>query len=165
MAKQRHDTETTASKTPLILLAIGALLVAGLVVWALTRTVETGPSSVMNGVPTDSVATGAASSPVMGDTAGTTATSNTIASTSVPITATSSAPPNSEDDELARVPRVSAEDLNEKFKAGSVTIVDVRDSAAYQASHIPGSINLPFASLEGQIDMIPRGKDIVTYCT
>ena len=43
MAKQRHNEPPpeTASRAPLAMMAIGALLVAGLIVWALTRTVET----------------------------------------------------------------------------------------------------------------------------
>ena len=42
MAKPRHNPEPqeTSPRGMLAILAIGALLVAGLVVWALTRTVE-----------------------------------------------------------------------------------------------------------------------------
>jgi len=142
-----------------MMLAAGALVVAGLVVWALTRTVEPAqPTSVFDNVATDSVATGPANSPVP-DTSGTPA-----ASATAPNTATSATPPPVQGDRNA-VARISVEDLREKVKAGTVSIIDVRDSAAYQQGHIPGSINLPFASLEGQLEMIPRGKEIVTYCT
>ena len=63
------------------------------------------------------------------------------------------------------VPRISAEDLHEKVRTGSVTVVDVRDNASYEAGHIPGSLHIPLASVEANLDLLPKGKSIVTYCT
>lgn len=151
MAKQRHSqTQETSSKGSLIALAIGAILVAGLVVWALTRTVDA-PA-------TTSSEPGLATMPPV------TGTSTPIApTTTAPITATSTQPvaANAPDN----VARISAEDLREKMSGGNVTIVDVRDAASYQASHIAGSINIPLSSIQANLDLIPKGKDVVAYCT
>lgn len=152
MAKQRHSqTQETSSKGSLIALAIGAILVAGLVVWALTRTVDA-PA-------TTSSEPGLATMPPV------TGTTTPIAppTTTAPITATSTQPvaANAQDG----VARISAEDLREKVSGGNVVIVDVRDAVAYQNSHIAGSINLPMSSIQANLDLIPKGKDVVAYCT
>jgi hypothetical protein len=173
MAKQRHQSkqqmDSTPSRTPMAFLVIGALLVAGLVVWALTRTVQA-PTNV----PTyTSEATTAAGTTY--DTAGTTQPAETspiapspitpspIASTTAGI-ATSSHAPVIEGNK-SEVPRISAEDLREKVKAGAVTVIDVRDISAFQAAHIPGSLHIPLASVEANLDRLPKGKPIVAYCT
>jgi hypothetical protein len=154
-------------------LVVGALLVAGLVVWALTRTVQA-PTNV----PTyTSEATTAPSTTY--DTAGTTQPPETspiatspiapspimppIASTTAGV-ATSSHAPMIEGNK-SEVPRISAEDLREKVKAGAVTVIDVRDISAFQAAHIPGSLHIPLASVEANLDRLPKGKPIVAYCT
>jgi hypothetical protein len=141
----------------LAVLTIGALLVAGLVVWALTRTVDTtetpAPSVVETATPapaTDTVSdAGGALSPSASSTAG---------------LATSSQAPVISGDKKD-VPRISAEDLREKVNAGTVTVVDVRDNLSYQAGHIPGSLSIPLASIEANLDLLPKGKQVITYCT
>ena len=35
----------------------------------------------------------------------------------------------------------------------------------FVASHIPGSLHIPVARIEGEIPYLPKGKTIVTYCT
>ena len=159
MAKPRHnpDPPETAPRGMLAILTIGALLVAGLVVWALTRTVEPtetpAPSVVETATPAlaiDTVSTAVSStSPIASATAG--------------ITTSSQAPVVSGDKD--EVPRISAEDLREKVNAGSVTVVDVRDAGSFQAGHIPGSLNIPMASVQANLDLLPKGKQVVTYCT
>jgi len=159
MAKPRHNPQPseTSPRGMLAILTIGALLVAGLVVWALTRTVETteapAPSVVETATPApalDTVSTDVSSAPP-------------IASATAGLATSSQAPVIS--GEKKEVPRMSAEDLREKVKAGSVTVVDVRDNGAYQAGHIPGSLSIPLASVEANLDLLPKGKAIVTYCT
>ena len=65
----------------------------------------------------------------------------------------------------AEVARIAAEDLRAKANRGEVTVIDVRQAADYARGHIAGAINIPFASIETQLDQIPKGKEIVTYCT
>jgi hypothetical protein len=147
MAKKRHD-ETEESKAPLILMTAGGLAVAGLVAWALTRTVEPAPAAVAGGTPPaleQPVATPAAGLPATGDTA------------------TPSVLPTHE--ERTHVARISMEDAHAKFRRGEVTMVDVRDAGSYAAGHVKGAINIPFAQVESRLAEIPKGKPIVTYCT
>lgn len=169
MAKKPHQQspqqQQSASKTPLIFLTIGGLLVAGLVVWALTRTVETPPSE------TSTIADAQQQSAPLAQTPQTTTESQTspndyvapIASTTAPVMALPTSTPNQHSD----YPRISAEDLYEKWKAGSdsVTIIDVRDAGAYAAAHIPGSLHIPLSSVEANLDRLSKDKEIVAVCT
>ena len=73
--------------------------------------------------------------------------------------AAASADPN------AAAPRIDPEQLLAHFKAGDVTIVDVRDADAFLAAHIPGALHIPLARIDGEVSYLPKGKPIVTYCT
>ena len=126
-------------------MAIGGILVAGLVGWALTRSVE--PSS---GYLATTEAPAATATPL--DTAATTAPPVT------PPTATAADPHDA-------VPRISVADLRELHSRGAVTIIDVRDDIGYSTSHIPGSLHIPMARVEMEAPNIPKDKPIVTYCT
>lgn len=68
-------------------------------------------------------------------------------------------------EETANVPRIEQEDLLNHFKAGDVTIIDVRDADSYMAGHIPGALHIPLARVEGEVPYLPKSKPIVTYCT
>jgi len=147
MAKKRQPEpqQPASSRTTLIILLIGGLAVAALVVWALTRTVET---------PASEPAPVAATQPA----------------TNMPLTATQTqtAPPFPQAapvESNASVPRMAVEDLREKWKAGSVTIIDVRDDASFAAGHIPSAMHIPLARVEGEMSSLPKQKQIVTYCT
>jgi len=159
MAKPRHNSQPTETspRGMLAILTIGALLVAGLVVWALTRTVDTTES------PAPSVVDTATPAPALDTVSTAASTIPPIASDTAGLATSSQAPAISGD--KGEVPRISAEDLREKVKAGSVTVVDVRDAGSFQAGHIPGSLNIPLASVEANLDLLPKGKQVVTYCT
>ena len=49
----------------------------------------------------------------------------------------------------------------------SLLVLDVRSAANFAAGHVPGSINVPYATLEGQLAALPQLKDhdLVVYCT
>lgn len=70
-------------------------------------------------------------------------------------------------EETARrnVPRIEPEQLLAEFKAGSVTIIDVRDRDAFEAQHIPGAHSVPLAQVESTLPYLPKSKPIVAYCT
>jgi hypothetical protein len=166
MAKSRHNPESqeTSSRGTLAMLTIGALLVAGLVVWALTRTVEPSVAAPLSTAETTTapiaIETAATSTPVPSPAIDTAASSGFNS----PLTPAGIAPPTQSPDK-AEVGRISAEDLQQKWKAGSVTVVDVRDALSFEAGHIPGALNIPMASVEANLDLLPKGKPIVTYCT
>lgn len=82
------------------------------------------------------------------------------------VAATAPAPaPTTTHDETASVPRIEQDELLAHLKAGDVTIIDVRDADAFLASHIPGSLHIPLARVEGEVPYLPKAKPIVTYCT
>lgn len=172
MAKQTHaENQSNSSRNTLIVMSLGALLVVGLIGWALTRTVEPA-TSVMAGqeqFPTSTVATTPSNGTGMIAPNASTSTLSPIASTTSPVTFTSdtAAPPSehSQSPEKAAVARISAEDLRERVNRGDTVVIDVRDAASYAQGHIAGAISMPFATVEAQLDAIPKGKHLVTYCT
>lgn len=137
----------------MIVLVLGGLLIAGLVGWALTRTVEPAPLAPP---------VAAAADPVPGFTPG-------APTPSMPPPANLpdgvQATPASAQNDRTEVTRIAAEDLRAKLNRGEVTLIDVRDAGSFSAGHIPGAINIPFGSVEAAADSIPKGKPIVTYCT
>ena len=174
MAKQRHqDNQTSSSRNTLIAMSIGALLVAGLVGWALTRTVQAPASTPVatEQFPTTTVPTTPTDTPVVTETANTTSTLSPVASATTPATTAAqpaATPPvqeHAQSPDKVAVERISAEDLRERIRSGNVVVVDVRDAASYAQGHIAGAIHIPFSTVESQLDAIPKGKEIVTYCT
>lgn len=153
MTKRAHnEPDPGSSRNALLILSAGGLVVAGLLVWALTRTVE--PASVMETAPV-------AATPAADNTALTTSAipPGAISTSAAP------APAPAQPGETSVVTRISAEDLRAKINRNEVTVIDVRDAAAYQQGHIAGAIHIPFTSVQSQLDTIPKGKPIVTYCT
>ena len=144
-------------------LIVGGILVAALVVWALTRTVE--PESVVSSgrMPDATTFTPPPTAPTAD------ATAPTATGMIVPSATSGSVPPPAPvphpEGNRAEVKRIAAEDLRAQLGRNEVTVIDVRQSADYARGHIPGAINIPFASVETQFDTIPKGKPIVTYCT
>ena len=142
----------------MLLMILGGVLVGGLVVWALTRTVEPATPAP-------------APVPVADATSGTFSPTATSPSTAPALpgqpaaTSTSATPAPSPQGDRSEVTRIAAEDVRAKLSRGEIVVVDVRDPAAFSQSHIPGSINLPFATIEGQTDSLPKDKGIVTLCT
>jgi len=67
--------------------------------------------------------------------------------------------------ELIGVPRTQLADAKKLIDSGAVTVIDVRDADSYTASHIPGSLQIPLTRVEGEVDYLPKGKPILTYCT
>lgn len=63
------------------------------------------------------------------------------------------------------VEKITLDELLELKEEDDVTIVDVRSAQYYVESHIPGSINIPAGQTSAMINMIPKNKKIVTYCT
>jgi 3-mercaptopyruvate sulfurtransferase SseA len=74
-------------------------------------------------------------------------------------------PPVIPHEETASAPRIDPEELLAHFKAGDVTIIDVRDADSFVAGHIPGALHIPLARVEGEVAYLPKGKPIVAYCT
>jgi rhodanese-related sulfurtransferase len=59
---------------------------------------------------------------------------------------------------------VSLAELRRLIRDGSVTVLDVRPRAEYDAGHIPGALSVPLAELEKRLDEIPRESEVIAYC-
>jgi Rhodanese-like domain len=170
--KTNEPPPEASPKNAILILTLGCLVVAGLVVWALTRTVE--PATPPPAAPVADQT--AAPLPNVGVTdtmvQPTTTTSpvqisidggppQTVPASNTPAPLPTALQPR----DPSAVKRIAAEDVREKVNAQSAVIIDVRDAASFAQGHIPGAINIPFASVQTQMSAIPKGKEIITYCT
>lgn len=64
-------------------------------------------------------------------------------------------------DDLEPLPR---EELLQRVKDDLVTVLDVRPAEEFNAGHVPGAINVPLKELEGYLDGLGTGQEIVAYC-
>jgi predicted methyltransferase len=62
--------------------------------------------------------------------------------------------------------RVTQAEFVKLFTARTVTIVDVRETDAFAAAHIPGALSIPLDSVEQAVERLrTAGKPVVTYCS
>ncbi|MEW8985686.1 MAG: metalloregulator ArsR/SmtB family transcription factor [Bacillus sp. (in: firmicutes)] len=59
---------------------------------------------------------------------------------------------------------ISFEELGEKLKSGTVTLLDVRPFEEYKHGHLPHALSMPISELEDHLDSFPKDKEIVAYC-
>jgi membrane protein DedA with SNARE-associated domain/rhodanese-related sulfurtransferase len=67
-----------------------------------------------------------------------------------------------------RIARISPEELHEKMDAGEdIVVVDLRHGLEYDAEPetIPGAVHMDTSELEEAIEVIPRDRDIVLFCS
>ena len=48
--------------------------------------------------------------------------------------------------------------------AATVTILDTRTQAEYDAWHIPGAVLIPYTELRDRLDELPRDRPVYAYC-
>ena len=70
-----------------------------------------------------------------------------------------------EEETYPEISRVSLDDAKTALDGGTAIIVDVRSAEAYQASHIAGAVNIPFAEFETRLGELDKTQWIITYCT
>jgi len=61
--------------------------------------------------------------------------------------------------------RVTIDEMEAMVKDGTAIVIDVRNQAAYDQGHIPGSRLIPAGEIVNHITELPRDKTIVTYCS
>ena len=61
--------------------------------------------------------------------------------------------------------RITIEEMEGMLKDGTAVVIDVRNQAAYDAGHIPGSKLIPAGEILNHVNELPRDKTIVTYCS
>ena len=148
--QRNQQPEPSSSRGPLIVLIAGGIAIAALVGWALTRTVEPAAPETAVSAPIASVPPTATETP---------------STVPVPPPGQSPAPAQTTTSPNAGVGRITPQELKPLVDRGAVTIVDVRDSVAYSAGHIPGAVHIPFTRVEGESKYLPKDKPIVAYCT
>jgi len=60
--------------------------------------------------------------------------------------------------------RVDADELVERVRSGTVTVLDVRPAEEFAAAHIPGAVSLPLTELKRRLDSLPKYREVVAYC-
>jgi hydroxyacylglutathione hydrolase len=71
---------------------------------------------------------------------------------------------SAEGNELQTVPQITASELAEKLRDGTVAVLDVRGAAEWEAGHLPGVPNIPAGYLADRLDEVPREKPLVVHC-
>ena len=59
---------------------------------------------------------------------------------------------------------VSREELLQRTREGSVTVLDVRPAEEFAVGHIEGAINIPIKELEWRLAEVGRRREVVAYC-
>ena len=59
---------------------------------------------------------------------------------------------------------VSREELMERSRTGTVTILDVRPEDEFALGHLPNALNIPLRELEARLGEINPKQEIVAYC-
>ena len=90
------------------------------------------------------------------------------ANTTAAANQSSQATPAAEHKTEGEVPRITVDELKEKFaKNAPVFIIDSRSQGAYDNSEmkIKGAVRIPADEIDARLKEIPRDREIVVYCT
>lgn len=60
--------------------------------------------------------------------------------------------------------KIEMNELLERMKNGSATLLDVRPKDEYEILHIPGANSVPIEELEKHLSNLPKNQEIVAYC-
>ena len=59
---------------------------------------------------------------------------------------------------------ISREELAQRLRAGTVTVLDVRPEDEFALGHLPGAVNVPLRALEARLSELDPSQEIVAYC-
>jgi rhodanese-related sulfurtransferase/DNA-binding MarR family transcriptional regulator len=59
---------------------------------------------------------------------------------------------------------VSRDELVDRLRSGTATVLDVRPEDEFRQGHLPGALNIPLAELERRLAELPADREIVAYC-
>ena len=60
--------------------------------------------------------------------------------------------------------QIRMDELLQRMKDGSVTLIDVRPKEEYEVLHTPGADSVPLEELEKHLSEFPPNQEIVAYC-
>ena len=66
--------------------------------------------------------------------------------------------------ELSTVPQISAQEVAERLKSGTITVIDVRGRSEWEAGHLPGVSNIPVGYLTERLSEVPSSTPVVVHC-
>ena len=59
---------------------------------------------------------------------------------------------------------VSRDELVDRLRSGTATVLDVRPEDEFRQGHLPGALNIPLAQLERRLAELPADREVVAYC-
>jgi rhodanese-related sulfurtransferase len=59
---------------------------------------------------------------------------------------------------------VSRDELVDRLRSGTATVLDVRPEDEFRQGHLPGALSIPLAELERRLAELPADREIVAYC-
>jgi rhodanese-related sulfurtransferase len=59
---------------------------------------------------------------------------------------------------------ISARELEQRMRAGDVTVIDVRPREEYDAGHIAGALSIPLDQLKRGRSALRKSREVVAYC-
>jgi rhodanese-related sulfurtransferase len=59
---------------------------------------------------------------------------------------------------------VSRDELLDRLRCGSATVLDVRPEDEFEQGHLPEALNIPLSQLERRLAELPADQEIVAYC-
>jgi rhodanese-related sulfurtransferase len=59
---------------------------------------------------------------------------------------------------------VSRNELLERLRSGTATVLDVRPEDEFARGHLPDALNIPLSQLERRLAELPADQEIVAYC-
>lgn len=65
---------------------------------------------------------------------------------------------------LQTVRQMGPAELEAEWRAGAVTVVDVRAPGEWEAGHLPGVVNIPLGELPERLAEIPADRPVVLHC-
>ena len=65
---------------------------------------------------------------------------------------------------LQTIDPVAVDEIEQRWQAGKIAVIDVRGRAEWDAGHMPGVPNIPLGYLVDHIEEIPRDRPVVLTC-
>jgi rhodanese-related sulfurtransferase len=59
---------------------------------------------------------------------------------------------------------ISRQELLDRLRCGSATVLDVRPEDEFAGGHLPGALNIPLSQLERRLAELPADREVVAYC-
>lgn len=66
---------------------------------------------------------------------------------------------------LEQINAISFDEANRLQEDQNVRVLDVRKATEYAEGHVPGSINIAHTRLAGELDELPRDKQLLVHCS